>query len=100
MAGAEDAGMGVGRPLIIGHRGASFDAPENTAAAFGLAFLQGADGIEADFHLSSDGEIVCIHDATTGRTAGVDLVVAETSLKELKRLDVGLWKGREFPGER
>jgi glycerophosphoryl diester phosphodiesterase len=99
-AGVEDAGMGVGRPLIIAHRGASFDAPENTSAAFLMAFAQGADGIEADFHLSSDGQIVCIHDATTGRTAGVEKVVAETPLAELKALDVGMWKGAAFSGER
>lgn len=87
-------------PLIIGHRGASFDAPENTLAAFRLAFAQGADGIEADFRLSSDGEIVCIHDATTGRTAAANQRVATHSLAELHRLDFGAWKGRQWQGER
>ncbi|HSB43197.1 MAG TPA: glycerophosphodiester phosphodiesterase family protein, partial [Methylomirabilota bacterium] len=43
------------RPLVIGHRGASADAPENTIAAFELALEQGADGIELGVHLSSDG---------------------------------------------
>jgi glycerophosphoryl diester phosphodiesterase len=42
------------RPLVIGHRGASADAPENTIAAFELALEQGADGIELDVHLSAD----------------------------------------------
>jgi glycerophosphoryl diester phosphodiesterase len=87
-------------PLIIGHRGASFDAPENTLAAFHLAFAQGADGIEADFRLSGDGEIVCIHDATTGRTAGTNWRVAANSLDQLRRLDLGAWKGRQWQGER
>lgn len=87
-------------PLIIAHRGASFDAPENTLAAFHLAFTQGADGIEADFRLSGDGEIVCIHDATTGRTADTNWRVAANSLDQLRRLDLGAWKGRQWQGER
>ena len=87
-------------PLIIAHRGASFDAPENTLAAFHLAFAQGADGIEADFRLSSDGEIVCIHDATTGRTADGNLSVATCSLTQLRCLDFGGWKGSQWQEER
>lgn len=87
-------------PLIIAHRGASIDAPENTLAAFRLAFAQNADGIEADFRLSRDGEIVCIHDATTGRTADKKLRVAAHSLAELRCLDFGAWKGEQWQGER
>lgn len=87
-------------PLIIAHRGASFDAPENTLSAFRLAFAQGADGIEADFRLSSDGEIVCIHDAMTGRTAERNLRVASHSLAELRGLDFGGWRGPKWQGER
>ena len=86
-------------PLIIGHRGASRDAPENTLASFRLAWAQGADGIEADFRLTRDNRIVCIHDPTTGRTAGIDLSVAESDLDELRRLDVGVWKGERWAGE-
>jgi len=52
------------RPLVIGHRGASADAPENTIAAFELALEQGADGIELDVHLTADGQPVVIHDFT------------------------------------
>ena len=48
-------------PLIVAHRGASRDAPENTIPAFQLAWEQGADAIEGDFHKTRDGEIVCIH---------------------------------------
>ncbi|GFO56119.1 glycerophosphoryl diester phosphodiesterase [Geomonas sp. Red276] len=83
-------------PLIIGHRGASAEAPENTLASFRLAFQEGADGIEADFQLTRDREIVCLHDAGTGRTAGIDLAVAGSTLAELRRLDVGLWKGERW----
>jgi glycerophosphoryl diester phosphodiesterase len=87
-------------PLIIAHRGASHDAPENTLAAFRLAWEQGADGIEADFFLTKDGRIVCLHDATTKRTAGVDLPIAETNWDRLQPLDVGSWKGERWAGER
>jgi glycerophosphoryl diester phosphodiesterase len=87
-------------PLLIAHRGASREAPENTLAAFDLAWQQGADGIEADFRLTRDGRVVCLHDAGTGRTAGVDLAVAGASLDELRRLDIGAWKGACWQGER
>jgi len=87
-------------PLIIGHRGASHDAPENTLAAFRLAFEQGADGIEADFRLTRDHRIVCMHDRTSARTAGVRIPVEDASLEELGRLDVGTWKGERWSGER
>lgn len=87
-------------PLLIAHRGASHDAPENTLAAFRLAWQQGADGIEADFRLTSDGQVVCLHDPTTRRTAGFDLTVAEASLDELRCLEVGGWKGAGWQGAR
>lgn len=87
-------------PLLIAHRGASGDAPENTLAAFELAWQQGADGIEADFRLTGDGCVVCLHDATTGRTAGIDITLAAASLAELKLLEFGAWKGTGWQGER
>ena len=92
----------AGAQLIIAHRGASADAPENTLAAFRLAWEQGADGIEGDFYLSGDGEIVCIHDTTTKRTTGKksNLEVAKSTTEELRKLDVGSWKDPEFAGER
>ncbi|MFN0130709.1 MAG: glycerophosphodiester phosphodiesterase [Verrucomicrobiales bacterium] len=89
-------------PAIIGHRGASGHAPENTLAAFRLAWDQGADGIEGDFHLTRDGHIVCLHDADTKRTAagGLAMIVRDATLGELRQLDVGLWKGEAFRDER
>jgi len=87
-------------PLIVAHRGASRDAPENTIPAFQLAWEQGADAIEADFHLSKDGEIVCFHDADTERVAGTQLVVRQSTLAELKQLDVGATHGVAFNGTR
>jgi len=85
-------------PLIIAHRGASYDAPENTLQAFQLAWEQEADGIEGDFFLTKDKEIVCFHDANTKRITGVDLMVEDATLDELQALDVGGWKGQEFVG--
>ncbi len=90
----------VSAQMIVAHRGASYDAPENTLAAFRLAWEQEADGIEGDFRLTRDGHIVCLHDETTERTAGTNLDVAASTLAELQELDVGTWKGPEFAGER
>ena len=85
---------------IIGHRGASWEAPENTVAALNLAWEQGADGAEFDIYLTQDGKIVACHDKDTKRTAGVSKVIAETSLDDLRKLDVGTWKNAKFAGER
>src|SRR5438034_6344625 len=84
---------------IIAHRGASHDAPENTLAAVHLAWQQNADAVEIDVHLSKDGKLVVIHDATTKRTCGVSHKVRELTLAELKSLDAGKWKGRQWVGE-
>ncbi len=90
--------MPVSGQLIVGHRGASHAAPENTLAAFDLAWQEGADGAEGDFRLTRDGRIVCIHDEDTERTAGKKLVVATTTLAELQQLDVGSWKDPRYAG--
>jgi len=86
--------------MIVAHRGASRDAPENTVAAFNLAWQQGADAIEGDFRLTRDGHIVCIHDGDTERVSDKKLVVHESSLAELRQLDVGSFHGEEFKGTR
>lgn len=87
---------------VVAHRGASFDAPENTLAAFRLAWEMQADAIEGDFYLTADKQIVCIHDKTTKRTApgSPERVVAKSTLKDLRMLDVGSWKDARFAGER
>lgn len=92
----------VSAQLIVAHRGASFDAPENTLAAFRLAWEQKADAIEGDFHLTADNQIVCIHDADTARVSPEqpNKVVARASLAELQQLDVGNWKDKKFAGEK
>ncbi len=85
--------------VIVGHRGASYDAPENTVAAFQEAWKQNADGVEGDFYVTKDQQIVCIHDADTKRTGGVKLDVAKSTLAELRELEYGNWKDPRFKGE-
>ena len=72
---------------IFAHRGASGHAPENTLEAFQLAVQMGADGIELDVHLSSDGELVVIHDETVDRTTNGSGSVSSKTLAQLKELD-------------
>jgi glycerophosphoryl diester phosphodiesterase len=81
----------VSRPLILGHRGASALAPENTIAAFSRAVKDGADGIEFDVRLSRDGVPVVIHDATLKRTGMIDGVVSDLTASQLQKIDVGSW---------
>jgi glycerophosphoryl diester phosphodiesterase len=87
-------------PLVIGHRGASADAPENTIAAFELALEQGADGLELDVHLSADEQPVVIHDFTLERTTDGAGPVSGHRVRELKRLDAGGWRAPRFRGQR
>ena len=77
------------RPLVVGHRGASAYAPENTLAAFRLAVEQGAQGIELDVHRSRDGALVICHDASVARTTDGQGTIAEQELAELQRYDAG-----------
>ncbi len=88
------------RPLVLGHRGASADAPENTLAAFRLALAQGADGVELDVWRCASGEVVVIHDERTARVGDADLSVPDAPLAALRALDVGAWKGERHRGER
>lgn len=85
---------------IIAHRGASHDAPENTLAAFNLAWQQNADAGELDIHLTQDGQIVVLHDDNTQRTAGADKPVAGQTLAEVRALDAGSWKGAVWKNEK
>jgi len=85
---------------IIAHRGASFDAPENTLASVRLAWDQGADAVEVDVHLSRDNRVIVIHDADTKRIAGIKRLVRNLTLAELQKLDCGRWKSPKYAGER
>jgi len=84
---------------IIAHRGASYEAPENTMASFRLGWEEQAN-VELDVYLSKDNRMVVIHDASTKRTAGVDLKIKEATAGQLRELDVGSFKAKEFAGER
>lgn len=87
-------------PLILGHRGASAVAPENTLAAFSRAILDGADGIEFDVRLSRDGVPIVIHDASLRRTAGMDSQVGDLTSEQLQSIDVGSWFRQTSPDDR
>ncbi|MEX1362350.1 MAG: glycerophosphodiester phosphodiesterase [Nannocystaceae bacterium] len=76
------------RPWVMAHRGASDLAPENTLESFALAIEHGADLVETDLWLASDGEIVCHHDATLLRTTGDPRRVGELSAAQLRRLRI------------
>lgn len=69
---------------IIAHRGAPYDAPENSLEAVELALVQRADRVEVDVHLSADGVVVVSHDETTGRCADRDIRIAGATLEELR----------------
>jgi len=91
----------VGRRLVIAHRGASAYAPENTMPAFQLAVEQGADAIELDVRVTGDGVPVVLHDATTARTTDAALVLADTTVSQVRAVDAGARfspdDGRTFP---
>ncbi|MCU1266881.1 MAG: Glycerophosphoryl diester phosphodiesterase [Acidobacteria bacterium] len=84
-------------PLIIGHRGSSAVAPENTLAAFSRSIIDGADGFEFDVRLARDGVPVVIHDATLNRTGLRSGAVAELASAELHTIEVGSSFNQRFP---
>ncbi|MFL6256295.1 MAG: glycerophosphodiester phosphodiesterase [Pyrinomonadaceae bacterium] len=84
-------------PLIIGHRGASAHAPENTHAAFARAFRDGADGIEFDVRLASDGVPFVFHDAQFERTVGIDGDVDNYPSTLLEKAYAGAWFNERYP---
>jgi glycerophosphoryl diester phosphodiesterase len=87
-------------PIIFAHRGASAYAPENTLAAFELAVKQGAPAIEFDVKLTSDRQVIIIHDQTLNRTTNGSGPVKTQSLAALRELDAGSWKSTEYCGEK
>ncbi|MET7859780.1 glycerophosphodiester phosphodiesterase [Streptomyces sp. NPDC005318] len=80
---------------VIAHRGASDDAPEHTLAAYRKAIEDGADALECDVRLTSDGHLVCVHDRRVNRTSNGRGAVSALELSELAALDFGSWKDRE-----
>lgn len=91
--------------LVIGHRGYSAVAPENTLPAFQLALEAGSDFVELDYRHSGDGVPMVIHDATLNRTTDAGrkwkrrrIAVSTRSAAELQTLDAGTWFRRKFAG--
>lgn len=83
----------VGVPMkIVGHRGASFTAPENTVPAIHMAWREGADGVEIDVRVTRDGRVVLMHDDDIRRTTSGQGRVAELSWDAIRLLDAGSWK--------
>ncbi len=87
-------------PTIFAHRGSSAHAPENTLAAFSLAVRQQCDALELDVKLSSDEQVVVIHDASVDRTTDGSGLVNDLPLAALKELDAGCKFDEAFCGER
>lgn len=83
---------------ILGHRGASASAPENTAPAFLQAIREKADGVELDVHLTSDGKMVLHHDFKINDTSNGAGLIGRQTLQQLRALDFGAWKGPAFAG--
>lgn len=99
--------IATSRPLVIAHRGWSGIAPENTLPAFQLAIEAESDLVELDYHHSSDGVPVVIHDPTLARTTdasgrwpGETLTLASRSRSDLEPLDAGTWFHPRFAGTR
>ncbi|OGU58686.1 MAG: hypothetical protein A2X64_09310 [Ignavibacteria bacterium GWF2_33_9] len=86
--------------LLVAHRGSSGTAPENTLAAYSRALSLNVPGIEIDIHQTKDFEIVAFHDDALGRTAEGNKKIEETTLEDLRKLDVGSWFGDEFNSEK
>jgi glycerophosphoryl diester phosphodiesterase len=81
--------------LIIGHRGASGTAPENTPASFEKAIRMGVEMIELDVHWCASGELVVIHDEKIDRTTSGKGFVSDKTLHELQQVDAG--DGEKIP---
>lgn len=95
----------IPHPAVIAHRGASYDAPESTLAAYLLARDLGADYLELDLQRSKDGVLFVLHDDSLLRTTDVAARFPERkhgtandfTMAELKTLDAGSWFNAAFP---
>jgi glycerophosphoryl diester phosphodiesterase len=84
--------------LVISHRGANREAPENTLPAFRRSLALGVDGFENDVHLTKDGRLVVCHDDTIDRTSNGTGLIADHTFAQLRSLDFGGWFAPEFAG--
>lgn len=86
------------RPIILAHRGDKDHAPENTLPSFAQAIQKGADGVELDAKLTSDGHVIVIHDTTVDRTTNGSGKIQSFSLDAIRKLDAGSWFDKSFAG--
>jgi glycerophosphoryl diester phosphodiesterase len=80
-------------PRVLAHRGLATEAPENTLLAFANAAAVGTAYIETDVHVSSDGVAVVSHDPSLARVAARRVDVAQLTMAELRRIDLGCGQG-------
>lgn len=86
--------------MIIAHRGASKYAPENTMAAFKIAYDDGADAIETDVHLTKDFVPIIMHDEDVKRTTNGKGLIKDLTYNQISSLDNGSWFNKSFSNER
>lgn len=91
---------GIAGVKVIAHRGGSYLAPENTAAAWKKAVALKADYFELDIQLSSDDSLMIMHDDTVNRTTNGTGTVSAMTYAQLRALDAGSWFGAAFAGEK
>lgn len=85
--------------IKIAHRGISAQAPENTRAAFNKMLPLGVSWLETDIDISSDNQLILIHDNQVDRTSDSEGEVNHKSFSELQKIDFGGWFGTDFVGE-
>jgi len=94
--------------LVIAHRGASAEAPENTLPAMRRAAVEGADMVEFDVQRTADGHLVIVHDQTFARTTDVASLfpgrehdpIGSFTWREVQRLDAGSRFSPTYAGTR
>jgi glycerophosphoryl diester phosphodiesterase len=89
----------IEKPMLFGHRGYSSIAPENTLPSFLMCVQKGIPGVELDVHLCKTGELVVVHDSNLKRVSGKDVNVEDLTFEQLRKIDVGSHKGKEYADE-
>ena len=85
---------------VIAHRGMSGKFPENTLLAFDAVRHEGLRWIEADISMLEDETLIVFHDEAQGRTVAGDKLVVDAKWEDFQNADAGLWKGKQFLGQR